>query len=83
MTKMFNIEMRKHTLINTDPQRRCYNGCHAKSEIVMLPWVILHSGVEEDSVEQKLKFWRDLNDYAVSQRGAEAKTDYRAVEVAI
>jgi hypothetical protein len=80
--KTFSIEMSKTSVINTDPQRRCYNGCHAKSEMVSLPWEVLQSGVKVDKVEDKLKFWRELNDYAVSQRGSSAKAEFRAVEEA-
>lgn len=63
-----NIMVRKLVEINTDPQRRCYNGCHAKSEVVWTGWELLME-ITPERVEEKLKFWRDLNDYAVSQRG--------------
>ncbi len=65
--------------MNTDPQRRCYNGCHAKSEMQWAAWEDLNLHVSEDTVEDKLKFWRDLNDYAVSQRGEGARRQFEAV----
>jgi hypothetical protein len=77
---MYNIEVRRHVEVNTDPQRRCYNGCHASSEIQVTSWEVLVSAVEDNAVESKLKFWRELNDYAVSQRGASAKKEFRVVE---
>lgn len=38
--------------------------------------------VSAETVEDKLKFWRELNDYAISQRGAAARCEYRAVSEA-
>ena len=64
---------RRKILINTDPQRRCYNGCHAKSELVWTAWEVLDS----NGTEQKLTFWRELNNYAISQRGEEARCEYK------
>lgn len=54
--KTFTIKMRKRIEVNTDPQRRCYNGCHAKSELRWLEWESLHSGVPEREVADELKF---------------------------
>jgi hypothetical protein len=70
--------MRRHRiLINTDPQRRCYNGCHFESELIWSPWEPLERRVPEEKVESFLAFWTDLNDYAVSCRGPSAKTEFR------
>ena len=38
MTNTFTIERRRSIEVNTDPQRRCYNGCHASSEIRWTEW---------------------------------------------
>ena len=73
----YNILRRNRFLINTDPQRRCYNGCHFSSELVWGEWECFHSNVDKATVEDKLKFWRELNDYAISQRGEEARTEYK------
>jgi hypothetical protein len=70
------IQTREKTVINTDPQRRCYNGCNFSEEIVWTPWVDLCTATEE-SVERRLKFWKELNDYAVSQRGEGARREFR------
>lgn len=74
------IQSRRRILINTDPQRRCYNGCHFSSELVWSEWEVLNYNVTEDSVQDKLKFWRELGDYAVSQRGESARSEFRAVQ---
>lgn len=75
----FNIERRSRRLVNTDPQRRCYNGAHFSSELVWDQWEVLNFDVSSETVEDKLKFWRELNDYAVSQRGDGARCEFRAV----
>ena len=74
------IEKRSRFLVNTDPQRRCYYGCHAKSELLWGEWDWLELNVPEEKVEQRLASWRELNDYAVSQRGESARSEFRAVE---
>ena len=75
----YRIEMSKTIEVNTDPQRRCYNGCYFSSELVSTPWEVLVSGVKDDEIEDKLNYWRDLNAYAVSQRGESATIRYRKV----
>ena len=67
--------------INTDPQRRCYNGCHAKSEWVLQPWEVFDYAEDDAAAERKVKFWRELNDYAISQRGESARTEFKLVSV--
>jgi len=75
-----NIETRRKFLINTDPQRRCYNGCHYSSELVWGQWEILEYDIPEDKLDDRISFWKDLNDYAVSQRGESAKREFRIGE---
>lgn len=77
---MLVIECRTRRVVNTDPQRRCYNGAHAKSELMWSTWEVLEY-VNLEKVDERLKFWVELNDYAVSQRGAEAKREFRVLEI--
>lgn len=74
-----NIESRKQVLVNTDPQRRCYNGCHARSELQWTAWEIVEFQIPVGRADDRLRFWKELNDYAVSQRGEGARCEYRAV----
>jgi len=37
--------------------------------------------VSDEQMHQKLLFWRELNDYAISQRGESARKEFRAVLV--
>lgn len=77
---MIHIEERHKVVVNTDPQRRCYNGCHAKFEIVWSGWKVLDYDVPVEKKDSRLAFWKDLNDYAVSQRGPSALKEFRVVE---
>lgn len=75
----FEIHHRKFVEVNTDPQRRCYNGAHFSSEWQWTQWEVLESSVSKDLLEERLAFWRDLNAYAVSQRGQSALYEFKAV----
>lgn len=75
----YTIRTRRLIEVNTDPQRRCYNGCHFSSELRWSDWVAVNVGTPADRVEARLKFWRELNAYAVSQRGDGAKAEFEAV----
>lgn len=78
---LYNIEYSSSYEVNTDPQRRCYYGVHTKSEVVRSKWRVMEYNVNSSIVEERLKFWNELNDYAVSQRGPSARTYYRKVLV--
>lgn len=78
--KTFTIEYRRMLLVNTDPQRRCYDGCHFSSEWIWSAWTVLETGLRAERIESRLTFWRELNYYAVSQRGEKAKEEFRKVE---
>lgn len=74
---LYTIEYRRLTIVNTDPQRRCYNGCFARSELRWTGWESLDSGVPADAIERRLAFWHRLNDYAVRDRGPSACWEFR------
>lgn len=74
------IRFRNLVEVNTDPQRRCYNGCHFSSELRWTAWGVLEVNRLGSKVEGRLKFWRELNDYAISQRGEGARSEFEAVE---
>lgn len=73
------LETRKLLTVNTDPQRRFYNGCYAKSERQWSAWDWLEWDVDPDKVEERLKWWRDLNTYSVSVGGT--TSEYRVVPI--
>ena len=70
------IYYRNKIEINTDPQRRCYKGCPASSELVWTSWTPLET-VTAERVARRCQFWRELNDYAVSQRGEKARSEFK------
>jgi len=74
-----NILTRQQVLVNTDPQRRCYNGCHFSSELVWTPWVVLEYDVDADKVERRVEFWKELNGIAVAGRGEGARREFKIV----
>lgn len=74
---MKTIEMRYFSEVNTDSLRRCYNGCHFKSEILPSSWYWIELHVPDERVDDRLKMWRELNKYSVSVGGN--KKEYRTV----
>ena len=74
-----HIQMRSMYLVNTDPQRRCYNGCHAESKLRWTDWSTLEYRIPDDNIEERLKFWRDLNAYAVKERGEGSCREFRDI----
>lgn len=72
MTK--TIYTRKQVLVNTDPQRRCYNGCNFSEELQWTPWERLETTHEP---EERLKFWKELSDYSVSVGGQKSEFELR------
>jgi hypothetical protein len=47
--------------INTDPQRRCYNGCHFSSIKGWAPWEDLYSLPTVEEAQESIASWRKLN----------------------
>lgn len=74
------IMCRKKVFVNTDPQKRCYNGCFYSYRYDWGGWEILEFIKPEDQ-ERRLQFWRELNDYAVSARGESAKSEFKVEEL--
>lgn len=63
---------------------RCYNGAYFDADYVWGPWEVLESmcymkpGTDP---EERMKFWRELNDYAVGQRGEGARREFKVESV--
>jgi len=79
MNETFDIYTRRLQLVNTDPLRRCYNGCHFSSDLVWTNWELLEPNIKPDRIKRRLEFWKELNDYAVSQRGKSAKLEFESI----
>jgi hypothetical protein len=76
---MYNIETRRRIKVNTDPQRRCYYGVHARSELQWTGWETLEFELPATSVDGRVDWWKELNDFAVSERGESARREFRKV----
>lgn len=74
-----NIEQRYKIFVFDDPLRRCYNGAYGTHHYEWSSWEVLHSNIKPEKADEVLVFWRELNDFAVSQRGESAKREFRAV----
>lgn len=78
MTQKYSLLLRRKIEVNTDPQRRCYDGVHASSEVRWTGWTAIDSGLSLEAVERRIAFWRNLNEYAVTQRGESARIEYKS-----
>lgn len=72
----YNLYTRKRVLINTDPQKRCYNGAYYSYRYDWTPWELLVPDVREEEKERTLKYWMELNQIAVDARGPEAEKQF-------
>lgn len=43
-------------------------------------WGAIVLNVTEDTLQEKLQWWRELNQYAVDARGESARREFRAIE---
>lgn len=71
----FRIYGRRIVEINTDPQRRCYNGCHFSSEKIWTEWAHLGTVYSKEEAEQSVNSWGMIVDKKDRQ--------YKYVEVPI
>ena len=78
-TNPYVLMHRVRVFVNTDPQRRCYDGCYFSYEHRWSEWGVLDRLPDAEAAERKLKFWRELNDYAVSERGEGARREFKIV----
>ncbi len=70
---LYDIWERRRCEFCTDPQRRYYYGTWASSAWAWTPWEVLESNVPAERIE----FWKDLNAYAVRERGQSAKKEFK------
>ena len=77
-TRPYVLMCRSKYLHLNDP--RCYNGAFFDAEHRWGAWGELDRLPDAETAERKLKFWRELNDYAVSQRGEGSRREFKIVE---
>lgn len=59
---------------------RCYNGAFFDAEMRWSGWEVLDRLPDAEAAERKLKFWSELNAYAVSQRGEDARRQFKVLK---
>ena len=61
MTIKFKVSVRKQIEVNTDPQRRCYNGCHFSSETVWTDWTHICTYSAREDAESSVETFSSIN----------------------
>jgi len=59
--QVYELQVSKQIEVNTDPQRRCYAGCHFRSEWVWTPWETLLTSKKRDSLEDTMNVFQQAN----------------------
>lgn len=57
----YHIQGRRQTLVNIDPQRRCYDGRHYNSKLVWTDWYYLGTVYTREEAEESVKSWQEIN----------------------
>jgi hypothetical protein len=55
------LSCRKPVVINTDPQRRCYNGCHFSSETVWSDWDPICDYTHPATAHDSMSTFQEIN----------------------
>ncbi len=74
MSRPYALQSREQREVNTDPQRRCYWGAHAKSEWQWSEWVTLYSLKTPEEAEEAKTGWQEL------AKSSGRRLEYRVVE---
>lgn len=61
MTTKYQVWGRRQIEVNTDPLRRCYNGCHFSSEMVWTEWAYLATYSERSDAEESNALFKSIN----------------------
>jgi len=57
---LYQIATRKQVMVNTDPQRRCYNGCNFSEELQWTAWASFGRYSKEDG-ESSIATFKAIN----------------------
>lgn len=73
----YGLWSRKQTTINTDPQHRCYNGCHASSELRWTEWQCLLEYEDLATIVDTMQTFQRINpkeQYKICNNGDDMHT---------
>lgn len=80
LIRLYTLEFRS---LEHHHDGRCFNGAYGDERYEWGDWRPLELEVPEYKIEARLAWWRDLNDYAVSQRGDSALQQFRATHTGL
>lgn len=75
----FVLQTRSAVFVWDDPQRRCYDGAFGAHHYEWGAWETLDRLETAEKAAAKLKFWSELNDYAVTSRGESARREFKVL----
>lgn len=58
---IYTIWVRSKIVVNPDPQRRCYDGCHFSSESVWTGWSSVYSTEDLADARSSVETYRSIN----------------------
>lgn len=64
----YTVYSREQFEVNTDPQRRCYYGCHFSSEWRWSAWAPLYNLKTEEEAQESVASWQELAKSAKPRR---------------
>lgn len=64
----YTVFSREQHEYNTDPQRRCYDGCHFSSEWRWSEWAPLYTLPTLEEAQESVESWRQLAKSAKPRR---------------
>jgi len=76
---IYLVQFRKKIVMNTDPQRRCYNGCNASEEVLWSEWDTFYPMNTLKEAEESAELFR--RNHAIDSKPA--TREYRVLEVDI
>lgn len=61
MSTPVSVYFRKPVTINTDPQRRCYNGCNFSEETTWMEWTLLGPYSSREIAQESIALFQRIN----------------------
>lgn len=56
----YGLFFRKKITVNTDPERRCYNGCNFSEETIWTDWAFI-GPYSKENAESSAKTFKEIN----------------------
>lgn len=69
----FTVWVRKPMIVNTDPQRRCYNGCNFSERVEWSEWCQVAGYASKEDAESAIATFQSINPRHEYKLGNEAE----------